>query len=138
MLNLYCIVLYNSALLIVDGGYLEKQQQAFLFYNIRDRTGADEEATKLHESLRYIGFTSKRVQWDFVTTLPHTIHETLSCLHTDAVSVVMVCIMSHGKLGTISDSAGSQIPVNYILHQLTDILPQEATLVSTGAVLACA
>ena len=40
--------LYNSTLLIVDGGYLEKQQQAFLFYNIRDRTGADEEATKLH------------------------------------------------------------------------------------------
>ena len=112
--------------------HLEEQQQAYLFYNIHDRTGADEEATKLHESLQFIGFTSEMVEWEFVTTLPHTIHETLSTIPTDAVSVVVVCIMSHGKLGALSDSAGSQIPVNYILHQLTDILPQEATLVSIG------
>ena len=113
----------------IDNGHLEEQQQAYLFYNIHDRTGADEEATKLHESLQYIGFTSETVEWDFVTTLPHTIHETLSTMRRDTVSVVVVCIMSHGKLGALSDSVGSQIPVNYILHQLTNMLPQEVTLV---------
>ena len=94
------------------------------------RDGAGDEVVNLHDSLTHIGFSSKMIEWDLVVTLPSVIYKAIRHLSTSTVSVVVVCIMSHGKLGALSDSAGSQIPVNYILHQLSDMLPRNVTLVS--------
>lgn len=114
---------------ITDNQDLEAQQQGFLFFNSRDRDGAGQEAVKLHESLIDIGFTSTKVEWELAPDLPRVIHENISHLPV-ITSVVIVCIMSHGKIGTLSDHDGTQLPLNVILHQLTETLPKEITLVS--------
>ena len=106
-----------------------QDQFAFLFYNTEDRNGAEDEATNLHSSLSDIGFEATLTEWDNISSLPSIITGKLEYLPSTA-SIVMICIMSHGRAGTLSDGRGSQIPLNYILHQLSQAIPNDIPLVS--------
>lgn len=106
-----------------------QNQFAFIFYNTQDRNGAEEEATNLHSALTDVGFTSTLTEWDDIGCLPRVINQKVAVVSSTA-SLVMVSIMSHGKHGTLSDSHGLQIPLNYILFQLKGVIPEEIPLVS--------
>ena len=106
-----------------------QDQFAFLFYNTEDRNGAEDEASNLHSSLSDIGFEATLTKWDNISSLPSIITGKLESLPSTA-SIVMICIMSHGRVGTLSDSRGSQIPLNFILHQLSQTIPNNIPLVS--------
>ena len=44
-------------------------------------------------------------------------------------SLLFVCLMSHGRRGTLVDSRSSEIPINDILNQLSNTIPQHLPLV---------
>ena len=112
-------------------------QQSFLFYNCHNRAGAREEATKLRDALIHIGFTCQVAEWESVYTLPVIMKESLAHHQRCAFSAVVVGIMAHGKFGLLSDSKGSLIPLNYILHLLSHMIPHGTPLVSSVVFLCC-
>ena len=109
--------------------YKIDDQHALILYNSHNRHGASDEALVLNDAFEAIGFKRMLHEWSSTHELLRTMREALQALPSTA-SVVVVCVMSHGRQGSLIDREGVQIPVNYILHQLTQDLPHGIPLVS--------
>ena len=109
--------------------YQINDQHALILYNSHDRPGAEHEAKELDEAFAAIGFDRMHCQWNSTHELLSTMREAVQALPSTALLVV-VCVMSHGRQGGLTDREGVQVPVNYILNQLTQDLPDGIPLVS--------
>ena len=114
--------------------YEINDRYALILFNPYERNGAEKEAKKLEDALLAIGFKQQVIKWDSVQGLPGQIHDAASDIPCTA-SIVLVCIMSHGRLGSLSDSTGSQLPLNYILHQLGHDISEGIPLVGCSSML---
>ena len=109
--------------------YQINDQHALIFYNSHDRPGAENEAKELDEAFAAIGFDRMLCEWNSTHKLLSTMREAVQALPSTA-SLVVVCVMSHGRQGGLTDREGVQVPVNYILNQLRQDLPDGIPLVS--------
>ena len=97
--------------------YKIDDQHVLILYNTHNRHGAADEALVLSDALSAIGFKGMLREWNSTHELLSTMHEAAQALPSTA-SVLVVCVMSHGRRGSLTDREGVHIPVNYILHQL--------------------
>ena len=108
--------------------YKIDDQHALILYNSHNRHGASDEALVLNDAFEAIGFKRMLHEWSSTHELLRTMREALQALPSTA-SVVVVCVMSHGRQGTLTDREGVHVPVNYILNQLTTDVPHGIPLV---------
>ena len=86
------------------------------------RQGAVAEADDLQQALQTSGCDVIKMEWSDAAELHNMIESALSRIINDC-SLLVVCLMSHGSRGVLSDSNGKTIPVNDILHQLKQFPP---------------
>ena len=99
-----------------------------VLYNTNDRINSTEEAKVVETNMRNADFHTIKVEWESALKLPHILCEQLSG-HTDQMSVLMVCIMSHGRIGTLTGSQSSVMPISDVLWKLSELLPEHLPLV---------
>ena len=103
---------------------------ALILYNTTNRPGAENEATNLDDALRAAGFTERTgLQWTEASELHNMIESCLDAV-VNTCSLLMVCLMSHGSIGSLEAGGGNRTQVNSILHQLKQKLPPKIPLVS--------
>ena len=108
--------------------YKIDDQHVLILYNPHDREGASDEAIVLEYVFEDIGFKHRLCEWNSTHELLSMMREAVQALPSTA-SVLVVCVMSHGRQGSLTDREGVQVPVNYILNQLKQDLPDETPLV---------
>ena len=99
-----------------------------ILYNTNDRINSTEEAKVVETNLQNADFQTRRVMWESALKLPHILHEQLTG-HTDQMSLLMVCIMSHGRIGTLTGTQSSVMPISDVLWKLSELLPEHLPLV---------
>ena len=106
------------------------KMHALILYNTTSRPGAEDEATNLDDALRAAGFTERTgLQWTEASELHNMIESCLDAV-VNTCSLLMVCLMSHGSIGSLEAGGGNRTQVNSILHQLKQKLPSKIPLVS--------
>ena len=104
-------------------------RSALILYNTDDRVGSREEAKAVEKNLKKVHFDVTKLKWKSALELPAILQENLSATETDCMSVLMVCIMSHGRIGTLTGTQSSVMPISDVLWKLSELLPEHLPLV---------
>ena len=104
-------------------------RSALILYNTDDRVGSREEAKAVDKNLKKVHFDVTKLKWKSALELPAILQANLPATETDCMSVLMVCVMSHGRIGTLKGSGSSIMPISNILWQLKELLPPHLPLV---------
>ena len=104
-----------------------------ILYNPIDReNGAAEEANKIEADLKRVGFDTVKKEWESKDDLFGAINEDLDEGNVRNCSIVICCLMAHGRCGVVGGSYGDEIPINAVLQQLGSKLPQHLPLVRSS------
>ena len=118
------------------------QRYGVVLYNPLDRPGdakekvpdAHEEAQLMNDSLTKAGFKSKAIQWNYAHKLEGILKRELEDIVSKGLSVLVVSIMSHGRLGLLSgkNSGGkvTMIEISCLIDQMGGVIPASIPLVS--------
>ena len=118
------------------------QRYGVVLYNPLDRPGdakekvpdAHNEAQLMNDSLTKAGFKSKAIQWNCAHKLEGILKRELEDIVSKGLSVLVVSIMSHGRLGLLSgkNSEGkvTMIEISYLIDQMGEVIPASIPLVS--------
>ena len=106
----------------------ETKRIALVLYNSDGRDQSVEEANYMNGKLRMAGFTALIKKWSNAMQLPEILHY----LHPvqDRLSLLFVCIMSHGRAGMIVGSNSTKMPITDILTVLESNIPIHIPMVS--------
>ena len=106
------------------------KQAAMILYNTHERKGATDEAEKMELSLQAAGFSLVvKAEWKSVDDLLILIHRHLT-QNAKVLSLLTVCIMSHGKSGNLIDSNRGTIAISEVLESIDQQIPAHVPLVS--------
>ena len=95
-----------------------------ILYNPIDReNGAAEEADKIEADLKGVGFDTVKKEWKSREDLFGAMDENLDEGNVANCSIVICCLMAHGRAGVVRGSNGDDFPVNNVLRQLESKLP---------------
>ena len=83
----------------------------------------------MNEKLRMAEFHSRKKKWSNAMQLPQILHEHLLPVQ-DRLSLLFVCIMSHGRAGMIVGSNSTKMPITDILTVLENNIPSHVPMVS--------
>ena len=96
-----------------------------ILYNTHERKGATDEAEKMELSLQAAGFSLVvKAEWKSVDDLLLLLHSHLT-QNAKRLSLLTVCIMSHGKTGNLGTRAISEV-----LESIDQRIPEHVPLVS--------
>lgn len=101
-----------------------------VLFNSDNREGAAKEANAMSESLTKSGIQTKTVEWKRDYDLFAEIHDELTGLISDGLSLLIVSIMSHGTAGILTGINDSKIAISDVLKTLRVKLPKHIPLVS--------
>ena len=111
------------------------KQAAMILYNTHERKGATDEAEKMELSLQAAGFSLVvKAEWKFVDDLLTLLHRHLS-QNAKMMSLLTVCIMSHGKTGNLIDSERRTIAITDVLDSIGQWIPKHIPLVSNSSII---
>ena len=103
---------------------------ALILFNLMNRPGAEGEAGNLEDSLKIAGFEEPLMfQWTNPNELHNMIGVGVDGVRRENCSLFMVCLMSHGSMGSLEAGGGNKTQINSILHQLKGELPPDIPLV---------
>ena len=114
--------------------YLQTYMKRYglVLYNPADREGAESEANDMNECLNKAGFHTRIKQWKHTYELnEETCITRMQELAAEGLSLLVVCIMSHGTVGVLRDSGGAAMPITDILSNMRIGLPECLPLVRT-------
>ena len=104
-----------------------------ILYNPIDReNGAAEEADKIEAVLKGVGFDTVKKEWESREDLFGALNENLNAGKVANCSIMIFCLMAHGRSGGVGGSYGDEIPINAVLHQLGSKLHQHLPLVRSS------
>ena len=118
------------------------QRYGVVLYNPLDRPGdakekvpdAHNEAQLMNDSLTKAGFKSKAVQWNCAHKLKVVLQRELEDIVSKGLSILVVSIMSHGRLGMLfgknSDGKDTSIAISSLIDQMERVIPESIPLVS--------
>ena len=106
-------------------------RKGLVLYNTVNRVMALEEAEKMEESLSKAGFETMMKEWTTTFSLRQEFMDELKDCK-DKLSLLLVCIMSHGRVGRIAGAENTEIPISDIIELLDNILPKKVPLVSAS------
>lgn len=104
------------------------KQWALVFYNTHKREGAAQEAENMALSLEEAGFSCVLEEWKCRQTLLQRLQKHLDHI-ANKLSLLTVCVMSHGITGNLVDSNAQQLAISDILHLIDLTLPKHIPLV---------
>ena len=107
---------------------------ALILYTPSQRSGGEEEANYLENSLNEAGWNVIKLEWLNTVELHNLIDSSLSLI-VSSCSLLLVCLMSHGSRGSVIGSEGKEKPVNDIIHQLDRLLPKSIPQVRTHYII---
>lgn len=99
-----------------------------VLFNAYNRDGGVAEADNFENALEKIASIVFKMEWADASELRRMIHCITSRV-VDDCSLLVVSVMSHGIRGVVKGSDDSVMPINDILKQLTDSLPNHIPLV---------
>ena len=106
------------------------KMHAIILYNATNRPGAENEAKNLDDALKAAGYGERTgLQWTKASELHNMIESCVDAV-VNTCSLLMVCLMSHGSIGSLEAGGGNRTQVNSILHQLKQKLRLKIPLVS--------
>ena len=106
------------------------KRYGLVLYNPADREGAESEANAMNECLNKAGFHTRIKQWKHTYELnEETCITRMQELAAEGLSLLVVCIMSHGTAGVLRDSGGAAMPITDILSNMRIGLPECLPLV---------
>ena len=118
----------HTSYYIIPHNQTNIKQHALILYNTNRRAGAETEADSLQNAFTRVGFDVNKSDWVDTHELQSLIE--ISIIPTlQRCSLLVIAIMCHGYRGTLSGSDGSELPVNNILHRLTERLPVNLPMV---------
>ena len=100
-----------------------------VLYNTVNRVNALEEAEKMKESLSKAGFGTVMKEWSSTFSLRQEFMDELKDCK-EKLSLLFVCIMSHGRVGRVAGAENTEINISDIIILLDNILPKKLLLVS--------
>lgn len=105
--------------------------KSLILWNSHNREGAEDESDNLVRALKRIDGCVDAVEWCEWDHLKKTIQGKLHDIKTSKeCSLLIVAIMSHGKMGMIYDKDDIGLPIDDIILQLHRGLPSHIPLVS--------
>ena len=119
----------HSNLYIIPHKQGKSKRYGLIFFSSEGRQGARAEAEDVQQALEASGCYVEKMDWGGAIELQHMIDDALSRISSDC-SVLIVCIMSHGRRGVLEGGNGNEIPINDILNQFTQTLPANLPLVN--------
>ena len=104
------------------------KQWALVFYNTNKREGTAQEAENMALSLEEAGFSFELEEWKCRQTLLERLQKHLDHI-ANKLSLLTVCIMSHGITGNLIDSNSQKLAISDILHLVNPTIPKHVPLV---------
>ena len=104
------------------------KQWALVFYNTHKAEGAAQEAENMALSLEEAGFSFVLEEWKCRQTLLDRLQKHLDHI-ANKLSLLTVCIMSHGITGNLIDSNAKKLAISDILHLINQTIPKHVPLV---------
>lgn len=103
---------------------------ALICYSLQDReVGALEEACALRSSLKKVAGHVARYEWSNAHDLQRNISIGVGDMSDDC-SLLFLCVMSHGGKGAFRGPDGVIVPVNKLINQISQAIPDSMNLVS--------
>ena len=117
-------MLYHKCLqYAIPTNFAKSHPYGVVLYIPEARKGCEEEADNFLISLTMAGYTTKRLKSSSVVELRKLLIQTIVDISGDC-SLLFASIISHGSAGMLKDSKGDKMPINDILFNLQDHLPQ--------------
>lgn len=113
---------------VIPYNQLKSKRYALIMYNAIDRNGAHSEADLLAVALRNTGCDVIRMEWKDVFIFKSNIISVLEEISKDC-SLLIVCIMAHGKVGMVTGKNNTQLPISDILHVFQQFVPEPVPMV---------
>ena len=123
---------HSSSFIIPHHTDHAKRLGLILYNPIDMENGAAEEANKIEADMKRVGFDTVMKEWECREDLFGTLNENLNAGKVDNCSIMMFCLMAHGRSGVVGGSYGDEIPINAVLHELGSKLPQHLPLVKSS------
>ena len=101
---------------------------ALVLYNTEGRPSASQEADDLTQSLATAGFDTRLKEWK--RDLDVVVTDALPVIEPAKLSLLVICIMTHGTAGMLMGSNNYTESISDILQHLKDMLPVNLPLVS--------
>ena len=83
----------------------------------------------MNEKLRMAEFHLRKKKWSNAMQLPQILHEHLLPVQ-DRLSLLFVCIMSHGRAGMIVGSNSTKMPITDILTVIENSITSQVPMIS--------
>ena len=107
------------------------KRYAMVLFNTTNREGAVEEAGRLLKALLRVGCDVHEAEWSTTTNLTMQIRHTIEQeINSTKYSLMFVCIMAHGISGRIVGQGETEITINDVLLQLSNLIPAHIPLVN--------
>lgn len=100
-----------------------------ILYNQDGRPGADDEAEKLEQSLQAAHCETHKLKWINASDIWNLMNKTFDTIQGN-ISLMILCIMSHGYKGFVTGADRSETSLENILHKLNQKLLDNIPLVS--------
>ena len=121
-------VFNSSSEYIISYDQCNAKKWALVLYNTVERKDSEKEACEVETNLRNADFNVMKTKWENALDLPGILHSQLWGIR-GSISLLFVCIMSHGNCGTVRGDNNTLMPISDILFTLTDKLPPTLPLV---------
>lgn len=105
---------------------------ALIFFNTKNREGAFEEATLLKGSFSSLGMTTTFEEWEHFLGHEKSLRKRLQdCMAAikETCSLLVICVMAHGKRGLIIDSFGLEGEINSLFELVSELMPEKIPVV---------
>ena len=124
------LAFHQSSRYLIPYNQSKSKQYGLIFFNTCNRPGAKQEADDLQEALEIAGSTVIKRNWKDPHDLQAMMDEALSGILSEC-SLLTVFLLSHGYMGALVGDNNHEIPVNHILHHLSDTVPKYVPMVSS-------
>ena len=101
---------------------------AIVMYTPDERDGAEEEANKLEDAWKTIGFEVKVFEWQHTHEIEVNLDKLLDASLANCC-LLAINIMCHGERGTLRGRGQSYLLINKLLYHLESTLPPHLPLV---------